>query len=138
MDHLVGGSDAAQGMARAMSRIGQSGANRSPSVAGERTMPGLTQLTRMPCGAPSAASCRVSATMPPLLAVCATRWFVMDPVSPAVDPMRSTVPPLRALSCGQAARVTRKTMSSSLRNVNDQSAYVVASNAAKRVAPALL
>jgi hypothetical protein len=38
-------------------------------VAGERNMPGLMQLTRMPWRAPSAASCFVSAMTPPLEAV---------------------------------------------------------------------
>ena len=53
-------------------------------------MPGLTQLTRMPCGAPSAASCLVSATTPPLVTVCATRALVIEPVMPAVEPTRTT------------------------------------------------
>src|SRR4029453_10923588 len=110
------------GMARAMARIGWPGASRSPSVAGGRIMPGLMQLARMPCRAPSAASCFVIATTPPLDAVCAIRVLVSDPVMPAVEPTSSTLPPPRAMRCGQACLVTRKTMSSSLRRVNDQSA----------------
>ncbi len=66
------------------------------SLAGVRIMPGLTQLARIPCGAPSAASCLVIAMTPPLLAVCAIRMLVMDPVRPAVEPTSTTLPPPRA------------------------------------------
>jgi hypothetical protein len=77
--HLIRAVDAPSGICRAMARIGWSAARRPPPVAGASTMPGLRQFTRRPCGAPSAASCLVSATMPPLATVCAARWFVIDP-----------------------------------------------------------
>ena len=86
-----------------MLRIGWSAASRSPSVAGVRIMPGLTQFARMPCAAPSAASCFVMATTPPLVAVCAIQVLVSEPVMPAVEPTSSTLPPPRAIRCGHAA-----------------------------------
>ena len=52
--------------------------------------------------------------------------------------MLTTDPPPRATRCGHAARVTRKTMSSSLRIVNDQSSYDSSSIAPNRIADALL
>lgn len=60
-------------------------------------MPGLTQLTRIRYAAPSAANCRVSATMLPLVTVCAIRVFVVDPAMPAVDPTSTTHPAVHGL-----------------------------------------
>ncbi len=62
-----------------MARIGWSSASRVSPAPGVAIIPGLTQLTRMPCGAPSAASCRVNAMTPPFAAVWAARWLVIEP-----------------------------------------------------------
>jgi len=107
-------------------------------VAGVRIMPGLMQLTRIPCGAPSAASWRVMATTAPLLAVWAMRVLVIDPVMPAVEPTSSTLAAPLARRKGQACLHARKTRSSSLRSTKDQSSNEVSSSGEKRVAPALL
>ena len=104
-------------------------------VAGVSTMPGLTQLTRMPCGAPSAASCLVSAMTPPLVTVWATRWLVIEPVSPAVDPTSTTLPPA-LLRCFQACLTGKKTTSSSWRSTKSHSSFVVSSSGENLVAPA--
>ena len=109
-------------MCRAIVAIGECVANRSFSVAGVRIMPGLTQFTRMPCGAPSAASCLVIATIPPLVAVWAMRALVIDPLTPAVLPTSSTLGAVDRRSSGQACFVGRKTRSSSLRSTRLQSA----------------
>lgn len=105
---------------------------------GGADMPGLMQLTRIPCGAPSAASWRVMATTAPLLAVWAMRVLVIDPVMPAVEPTSSTLAAPLARRKGQACLHARKTRSSSLRSTKDQSSNEVSSSGEKRVAPALL
>ena len=104
-------------------------------MAGVSTMPGLTQLTRMPCGAPSAASCLVSAMTPPLVTVCATRVLVIEPVRPAVEPTRTTLP-LARFRCRQACLTGKNTTSSSWRRTKSHSSAVVSSSGEKRVAPA--
>ena len=84
-------------------------------------MAGLTLLTRIPCGAPSTTRCLVRAITPPLAAPWAFWGMNQAPREPEIEPMLTMLPPPRATKWGQAARVTRKTMSSSLRIVKDQS-----------------
>jgi hypothetical protein len=55
-----------------MVRIGWSGASWSPSVAGVRIMPGLTQLTRMPLGPSSRQAALARPRSAHVLAVQAT------------------------------------------------------------------
>ena len=97
-----------RGMWRALIRLGRSSAGRSPRGASVSITPGLTQVARMPYGAPSAASCRVIAITASLDAMGAppgaseaeswwktVRWLVSEPVRPAVDPtvtMRPRLP----------------------------------------------
>lgn len=104
-----------------MPRIGWSSASRSAREPSVSIIPGLTQLARTPCGAPSAASCRVSAITAPLDAECAVRVLVREPVRPAAEPTVSTQPRLRT-RCGQAARTVSHTESSSARIVKAKSA----------------
>ena len=80
----------------------------------------------------------MSAITAPFDAVCAERSSVSDPVIPAVEPTLTTLPPPRARRCGHTCLHARKTRSSSLRIVNDQSSSVTSSSGAKLVNPALL
>ena len=63
----------------------------------------------------------MSASTPPFAAPCAFCGMNQAPRDPEIEPMLTIEPPPRATRCGHAAFVTRKTMSSSLRIVNDQS-----------------
>ena len=101
-------------------------------------MAGLTALTRMRCGPPSVTSCRVSASTPPLAAPCAFCGMKAAPRVAEIEAMLTIEPPPRATRCGQTSRVTRKTMSSSLRIVNDQSSTDSSVMGPKRMAEALL
>src|SRR5690606_1682923 len=119
-----------------MSLIGWSSASRLSREPSVSIIPGLTQFTRTPCGAPSAASWRVSAMTAPFDAEWAVRWLVREPVSPAVEPTVRTQPRLRT-RCGQAARTVSHTESSSARMVNAKSLYGWLSIGPNRTAPAL-
>ena len=90
-------------------------------MCGVSVIAGLTALTRMRCGPPSTTRWLVSASTPPLAAPWAFCGMNQAPREPEIEPMLTMLPPPRATRCGQAARTTRKTMSSSLRIVNDQS-----------------
>ena len=56
----------------------------------------------------------------------------------AIEPTLMIEPPPRAIRCGQAARVTKNTVSSSLRRVNCQSSTDSWSMGPIRIADALL
>src|SRR6185312_4226658 len=89
---------------RCMGWAGSAISSCPPSVS---IIPGLIALTRIPCAAPSAASCLVAPITPALDAECATRLFVTEPRSPAVDATLITLPPRRC-RCGQACLVVRE------------------------------
>ena len=107
---------------RRCSRPARPGRAASAPCAASRVIAGLTALTRMPCGPPSTTSWYVSARAQPLAAPCAFCGMKNAPREAVIDATLTTEPPPAAIRCGQAARVTRKTMSSSFRMVKDQSA----------------
>jgi hypothetical protein len=85
--------------------------------------PGLIQLARMPSGPPSSARWAVN----PITPAFAAPWAAIGmslPRQPMIDPVLMMEPPPRAMRCGQAARVTKKMMSSSLRRLKCQASVV--------------
>ena len=100
--------------------------------------PGLIEFARIPCWAPDAARCRVIESTPPLAAPWAACSMNVAPRCADTDAVLITVPPPRAIRCGQAARVTVKIRSSSLWSVNRQSSQLSSVNGPTRGAEALL
>jgi hypothetical protein len=72
---------------------------------------------------------------PPLVTVWATRLLVIEPVRPAVEPTRTTLPPA-TLRCFQACLTGKNTTSSSWRRTKSHSSFVVSSIGENLVAPA--
>ncbi|WTV11571.1 hypothetical protein OG593_01500 [Streptomyces atratus] len=92
----------------ASSRIRSSTSGGTPSVAVDIRdhATGATALTRIPCGAPSAASVRVSPTIPALSREYAA--FPAIPYRPAAEVTRTTRPRPHPVKRGQAARTSRQ------------------------------
>ena len=107
-------------------------------VTGVAIGPGLMQTARIPCGAPSAATCRVK----PMTAALPAEWAAIgvtgDPNMPASEAMLMITPPPRATRWGQANWVATKTISISARIVYWKSSSDISGIGAKRVMAALL